>query len=60
MDIKAVRRILREVKKQQYAYRGEYNFGFHDAIEQVSKMIDKQMRKYAREKKKALKNMGVA
>ena len=60
MDIKTIRKEVKEINKQVYPYNDSYDNGFHDAIEQVSKMIDKQMRKYARAKKKALKDMGVA
>lgn len=49
MDIKALRKGMREIKKQIYPYRSEYNYGFHDAVEMCSKLIEQQIRKDRKE-----------
>ena len=52
MDIKAVRKGMREINKLNYPYRNEYNYGFHDAVEVCNKLIEKQIQKYNRAKRK--------
>jgi len=54
MDIKALRKGMREIKKQMYPYRSEYNYGFHDAVEMCNKLIEKQIKKYNKAKKKGV------
>ena len=52
MNIKALRKGMRELKESKYPYRMEYHYGFHDAIELCNKLIESQIRQYQKAKKK--------
>lgn len=43
--IKGIREGIKEIREQKYPYRMQYHYGFHDAVELCSKMIEKQIRK---------------
>jgi hypothetical protein len=55
MDIKALRKGIRELKKRTFPYNFQKQWGFHDAIEECSKLIEKQIRKYRRKELKLMK-----
>ena len=57
MDIKAVRKGIKELKERRFPWRGDYGYGFHDAIEQCSEMIEKQIRMYQRANQRYMKTM---
>lgn len=52
MDIKALRKGMRELKSRVFPYRDQYHYGFHDAIELCNKLIEQQIRKDKRKLKK--------
>ena len=51
MNIKELRKGMKELKEHKYPYRMDYHYGFHDAIELCNKLIEKQIRKDKRNKK---------
>jgi len=52
MDIKALRKGMKELKEHKFPWRHDYHYGFHYAIELCSKLIENQIRKDRRKKNK--------
>lgn len=55
MNIKALRKGMRELKEYNFPYRHDYHYGFHDAIELCNKLIEKQIRLNNKMKREYLK-----
>jgi len=50
--VKEIRKGMKELKSRNFPYRHDYHYGFHDAIELCNKLIEKTMKKAARNKEK--------
>jgi hypothetical protein len=57
--MKALRKGMREIKEYSFPYRVEYHYGFHNAVEICNKLIEQEIRKYQKAKKKYIKTVHI-